>query len=47
MFLMRPSLVEWLPEDQLVRTVLGAVEQMDLERFCDRHRPGGGGSPGV
>jgi hypothetical protein len=28
LFLMPPSLVEWLPEDHLVWTVLGAVEVM-------------------
>ena len=33
MLLMPPSLGEWLPEDHLVWTVLGAVEQMDLDRF--------------
>jgi hypothetical protein len=27
---MPPSLVEWLPEDHLVWTILGAVDQMDL-----------------
>jgi hypothetical protein len=35
MSLMPPSLGEWLPEDHLVRTVLGAVEQMDLDRFAE------------
>jgi hypothetical protein len=33
LFLMPPSLVEWLPEDHLVWTVLGVVDQMDLDRF--------------
>ena len=33
LLLMPPSLSEWLPEDHLVWTVLGAVEQMDLDRF--------------
>ena len=33
LLLMPPSLTEWLPEDHLVWTVLGAVEQMDLCRF--------------
>jgi hypothetical protein len=28
--LLPPSLTDWLPEDHLVWTVLGAVEQMDL-----------------
>ena len=33
LLLMPPSLVEWLPEDHLVWTVLGAVDQMDLRSF--------------
>jgi transposase len=40
---MPPSLVEWLPEDHLVWTVLGAVEQMDLDRFKAAYRLGGAG----
>jgi hypothetical protein len=35
LLLMPPSLVEWLPDDHLVWTVLGAVNQMDLGRFED------------
>jgi len=31
--LLPPSLTDWLPEDHLVWTVLGAVEQMDLDAF--------------
>src|SRR5947207_133653 len=31
-WLMAPSVVEWLPEDHLVWTVLGAVDQMDMSR---------------
>ncbi len=41
--LMPPSLVEWLPEDHLVWTILGAVEQMDLERFQAAYRLGAAG----
>ena len=41
--LMPPSLVEWLPEDHLVWTVLGAVDQMDLDRFTEGYRLGGAG----
>jgi transposase len=37
------SLVEWLPEGHLVWTVLGAVEQMDLDRFREGYRLGGAG----
>ena len=40
---MPPSLVEWLPEDHLVWTVLGAVDQMDLDRFNEAYRLGGAG----
>jgi transposase len=41
--LMPPSLVKWLPEDHLVWTVLGAVDQMDLGRFRAGYRSGGAG----
>ena len=37
-----PSLVDWLAEDHLVWTVLGAVDQMDLGCFVERYRLGGG-----
>jgi transposase len=40
---MPPSLQEWLPEDHLVWTVLGAVEQMNLDRFTEAYRLGGAG----
>ena len=40
---MPPSLVEWLPEDHLVWTVLGAVDQMDLSRFREGYRLGAAG----
>ena len=43
MLLMPPSLSEWLPEDHLVWSVLGAVEQMDLDRFCEAYRLGAAG----
>jgi hypothetical protein len=43
LLLMPPSLNEWLPEDHLVWTVLGAVEQMDRSRFNDAYRLGGAG----
>jgi transposase len=45
MLLMPPSLGEWLPEDHLVWTVLGAVDEMDLRRFEDGYRLGGAGRP--
>src|ERR1700704_5053831 len=43
MMLMPPSLTEWLPETHLVWTVLGAVDQMDLERFREVYRLGAAG----
>src|SRR2546423_12639665 len=43
MLLMPPSLVEWLPEDHLVWTILGAVDQMDLGRFREAYRMGAAG----
>jgi transposase len=45
LLLMPPSLAEWLPEDHLVWTVLGAVDQMDLERFECVYRLGAAGRP--
>jgi transposase len=43
LLLMPPSLTEWLPDDHLVWTVLGAVDQMDLDRFAERYRLGAAG----
>jgi hypothetical protein len=43
LLLMPPSLTEWLPEDHLVWTVLGAVDQMDLTRFEQAYRLGAAG----
>src|ERR1700760_4692813 len=43
MLLMPPSLAEWLPEDHLVWTILGAVDQMDLDRFAESYRLGAAG----
>jgi hypothetical protein len=34
--LLPASLTDWLPEDHLVWTVLGSVEQMDLAGFMGR-----------
>jgi hypothetical protein len=42
-FLMPPALVDWLPEDHFVWTVLGAVEQMDLGGFYGAYRANGQG----
>ena len=43
LLLMPPWLGDWLPEDHLVWTVLGAVDQMDLDRFRERYRLGAAG----
>src|ERR1035441_6188051 len=42
-FLMPASLVDWVPEDHLVWTVLGAVDQMDLSAFYGAYRANGQG----
>ena len=44
-FLMPPSLREWVPEDQLVWTVLDAVAEMDLGAFYAGYRADGLGRP--
>jgi transposase len=41
--LMPPALVDWVPEDHLVWTVLGAVDQMDLDAFYGAYRSNGQG----
>jgi transposase len=41
--LMPPALVDWLPEEHFVWTVLGAVEQMDLQAFYGAYRANGQG----
>jgi hypothetical protein len=43
LLLMPPSLTEWLPENHLVWTVLGVVDQMDLGRFREGYRLGAAG----
>src|SRR6476661_996485 len=43
LLLLPPSVTEWLPEDHLVWTVLGAVDQMDLGCFAERYRLGAAG----
>jgi transposase len=42
-FLLPPSLTDWVPEDHLVWSVLGAVEQMDLSAFYGAYRCNGQG----
>ena len=44
-FLLPPSLREWVPEDHLVWTVLDAVQEMDLGAFCRDYRADGHGRP--
>lgn len=44
-WLMPPSLREWLPEDHLAWCVLDAVAEMDLSRFYRRYRDDGWGRP--
>jgi hypothetical protein len=41
--LMPPALVDWLPDEHFVWTVLGAVEQMDLGGFYGAYRANGQG----
>ena len=41
--LLPPSLTDWLPEEHLVWSVLGAVEQMDLAAFYGAYRANGQG----
>jgi transposase len=40
---MPPSLRDWLPQDHLVWTVLGSVEEMDLDAFYGAYRDDGHG----
>ena len=42
-FLMSPSLRDWVPDDHLVWTVLDAVEEMDLSAFYGAYRADGHG----
>jgi transposase len=44
-FLMPPSLLEWVPEDHLVWTIVDAVEEMDLSGFYADYRADGHGRP--
>ena len=40
---MPPALVDWLPDEHFVWTVIGAVEQMDLAAFYGAYRANGQG----
>jgi transposase len=44
-FLLPPSLLEWVPEDHLLWTILGAVDELDLCAIYDAYRPDGHGRP--
>jgi hypothetical protein len=46
-FLLPPSLRDWVPEDHLVWTILGAVEEMDLCDFYADYRADGHGRPAL
>jgi len=41
--LMPPDLTEWVADDHLVWSILGAVEQMDLSAFHGVYRENGQG----
>ena len=43
--LLPPSLLDWVPSDHLVWTVLASVEEMDLSAFYEVYRPDGHGRP--
>jgi hypothetical protein len=43
--LLPPSLMDWVPEDHLVWTILGAVDEMDLSAIFGVYRPDGHGLP--
>lgn len=42
-FLLPPSLREWLPEKDLAWFIIDAVEQVNLKGFYGRYRPDGRG----
>ncbi len=43
--LMPPSLLDWVPEDHVVWTILGAVDELDLSAFYSAYRADGHGRP--
>jgi transposase len=43
--LMPLSLLDWVPEDHLVWTIVGAVDGMDLDAFNGAYRADGHGRP--
>ena len=44
-YLMPPSLLDWVPADHVVWTILGSVEEMDLSAFYADYRADGHGRP--
>ena len=44
-FLLPPSLLDWVADDHLVWTILGAVEELDLHAFYADYRADGHGRP--
>jgi transposase len=44
-FLMPPSLLDWMPSDHVVWTILSSVEEMDLSAFYADYRQDGHGRP--
>jgi transposase len=44
-YLMPPSLLDWVPEDHMVWTILGSVEEIDLSAFYADYRADGHGRP--
>jgi len=44
-FLLPPSLLDWVPEDHVVWTIVGAVEELDLGVFYGAYRADGHGRP--
>ncbi len=45
LFLLPPSIADWLPEDHLVWFVLDVVAMVDVSAFHARHRNDGPGRP--
>src|SRR5687768_14031277 len=43
--LLPPSLLDWVPEDHLVWSILGSVEELDLSAFYADYRADGHGRP--
>ena len=39
--LLPPDLTDWVPDDHVVWSILGAVDQMDLSAFCGAYRDNG------